>query len=811
MKFFRQTKETKRKISFFMALAMVISLLPVSPVAKAEEKEATVTVTGSVIGASITSVTSSSAVSGEAIITLTANDNYTFDDASKKTITVSTNGAIESKAANPCTVAAVTDSAMADNKGVTYTVTPKTTTCEITIKNISKDITVTLGGTATLKEEPDPDNNKGKYKVTYTLPQNSNIRYTVTSGGAAFNSGTDVVSGTVIKFEATPEDGYVWAEANALPSISVTPSQSVNFTKASGKNTATAEVTINAETTITVSDGKVVQESSTPGDETYSVVIDKSKLTSGISLTTTKKDGTAFNTSDKIKKGESINLTVKPNDTDAIWNETPDLTVVPEASKNTAWSVGSDKAYNSTVTINADTTITVSGGSLVAVTNDIINDVADKTTVADNENNMTVDKDAMKDTAVVNNIIQAIVKEYNTTSDGTITVADILDAMSNNTAKVNTSFSIKPSEDSFSSETAAKELLAKLPEDVKFDVKSIQDGVALDISITSDYLVSDEVVVSVAITELGKKIKITMDIPEALNKVDKANGKFYAIRIHGDEVTALECTENDGKISFLSDKFSTYVISFVENKKDDPKPDDPKPNTPSGGGGAYIPSTSATPAPSASAAPSASPSASADPSATPGADNTAAPAESSAPSDGGDNTTPTNSPAATDKPNDTGKDDTTDGTGPTAVKVGKKATVSGSQYKVTAVKGTRTVQFTKGKKNAKSIVVPSTVKISGKNYKVTTIAKNAFKGNKKLTKVTIGKNVNKIGVSAFQNCSKLKSIVIKSTKLTAKKVGKNAFKGINKKATFKVPKSKVKAYKKIVKAKGAGKNVKVKK
>ena len=35
MKFFKQTKETKRKISFFMALAMVISLLPASPVVKA--------------------------------------------------------------------------------------------------------------------------------------------------------------------------------------------------------------------------------------------------------------------------------------------------------------------------------------------------------------------------------------------------------------------------------------------------------------------------------------------------------------------------------------------------------------------------------------------------------------------------------------------------------------------------------------------------------------------------------------------------------------------------------------------------------
>jgi len=40
---------------------------------------------------------------------------------------------------------------------------------------------------------------------------------------------------------------------------------------------------------------------------------------------------------------------------------------------------------------------------------------------------------------------------------------------------------------------------------------------------------------------------------------------------------------------------------------------------------------------------------------------------------------------------------------------------------------------------------------------------------------------------------------------------KNAFKGIHKKATFKVPKAKIKAYKKLFKAKGAGKSFKVKK
>ena len=102
-------------------------------------------------------------------------------------------------------------------------------------------------------------------------------------------------------------------------------------------------------------------------------------------------------------------------------------------------------------------------------------------------------------------------------------------------------------------------------------------------------------------------------------------------------------------------------------------------------------------------------------------------------------------------------------------------------------------------------------KVSGKNYKVTAIAKNALKGNKKLTKLTIGANVKKIGANAFKGCSKLKNIVVKTKKLTKSKVGSNAFKGINAKATIKVPKAKVKAYKKIVKAKGAGKNVNVKK
>lgn len=99
----------------------------------------------------------------------------------------------------------------------------------------------------------------------------------------------------------------------------------------------------------------------------------------------------------------------------------------------------------------------------------------------------------------------------------------------------------------------------------------------------------------------------------------------------------------------------------------------------------------------------------------------------------------------------------------------------------------------------------------GKVFRVTEIGKNAFKKTPKLRKVIIGKNVRKIGANAFYGCKNLKNIKIKSTSLTKKSVGKNVFKGIHKKAVIKVPKKKLKDYKKILKGKGQAKSVKIKK
>ncbi|WP_455056792.1 cellulase family glycosylhydrolase [Jutongia sp.] len=164
-------------------------------------------------------------------------------------------------------------------------------------------------------------------------------------------------------------------------------------------------------------------------------------------------------------------------------------------------------------------------------------------------------------------------------------------------------------------------------------------------------------------------------------------------------------------------------------------------------------------------------------------------------------------PAATTAPVQTAQVPT-----PSSITVAKGDIVKdkNASYKISNVKS-NTVEY-KAALNSKkaTVTVPATVKVSGVTYKVTSIAKNAFKNNKKLKKVTIGANITTIGANAFAGCKNLKTVDIKSKKL--KSVGKNAFKGIHKKAVFKVPAKKLKAYKKLLNSKaGIKKTMKIKK
>ena len=199
--------------------------------------------------------------------------------------------------------------------------------------------------------------------------------------------------------------------------------------------------------------------------------------------------------------------------------------------------------------------------------------------------------------------------------------------------------------------------------------------------------------------------------------------------------------------------------------------------------------------PNASAAPdsSAAPGTSLSPTDTakPGASQT--PGTSSSP-------TGTAKPGASTAPTDTAKPDNSEETDTPAnpeptnspkpagstkkVKVGTKAKVAGNTYKVTA---NGKVTLTAAKKNVKSATVPRTVKIKRVLFKVTAIAPNVFKNNKKLTTVIIGKYVTKVGNNAFKGCKKLKTVKFAKgiSAKTKKSLKKQIVKAGAKKAKFK--------------------------
>lgn len=107
-------------------------------------------------------------------------------------------------------------------------------------------------------------------------------------------------------------------------------------------------------------------------------------------------------------------------------------------------------------------------------------------------------------------------------------------------------------------------------------------------------------------------------------------------------------------------------------------------------------------------------------------------------------------------------------------------------YQITQIKKkTGSVSVIRASKNVRTIVIPDQIKMNGYTFQVTKIGRKAFYSQKRLAKVTIGKNIKTIEQYAFAKCIKLKQIEIKSASI--KKVGKNAFSQIPKKNRVKIP------------------------
>lgn len=144
-------------------------------------------------------------------------------------------------------------------------------------------------------------------------------------------------------------------------------------------------------------------------------------------------------------------------------------------------------------------------------------------------------------------------------------------------------------------------------------------------------------------------------------------------------------------------------------------------------------------------------------------------------------------------------------------KIGNVYTVGNYKYKILTARlgGAGTVAFAGLAKNCTSVVIGKTVKIHGVKFKITKVADNALRKQKKVTSVTLGKNITRIGKYAFRGMSRLKLIKIQSAKIN--NVSKGALKGINKHAVIKVPKSRYIRYKTLFRNKGQARTVKIRK
>ena len=112
--------------------------------------------------------------------------------------------------------------------------------------------------------------------------------------------------------------------------------------------------------------------------------------------------------------------------------------------------------------------------------------------------------------------------------------------------------------------------------------------------------------------------------------------------------------------------------------------------------------------------------------------------------------------------------------------------VDGLMYEITSANEVTGYCPQRSRKNAKEVVIPSSVKYRGNTYKVTSISREAFYSCSSLQNITIPSSVTSIGDEAFSECRSLQSITIPSSVTS---IGKSAFAGCSSLQNITIPSS----------------------
>lgn len=72
------------------------------------------------------------------------------------------------------------------------------------------------------------------------------------------------------------------------------------------------------------------------------------------------------------------------------------------------------------------------------------------------------------------------------------------------------------------------------------------------------------------VTKLNNSVKVSLELPTTIKEVEEGYTRtYYVIRLHDGQVEKLDASIVDGKLTFETDRFSNYAISYVDTKIDD--------------------------------------------------------------------------------------------------------------------------------------------------------------------------------------------------------------------------------------------------
>lgn len=252
-----------------------------------------------------------------------------------------------------------------------------------------------------------------------------------------------------------------------------------------------------------------------------------------------------------LEVGDTVTLkaTVDPeNTTDQLaWSSSNNtVAIVDENGKVTAVGAGkatiTAKAGNQTAT--CEVTVYEVDSNISAPTIDTSKPV-DSVTVGIN------DEESQKNISdTLTSIVDNIANEKEVTSVNQETAKKIKQAIDDGKV-VSTEVQVKPVE---ASQVDAQD--KKVIEDHIDENVNIAQYLDINILVKADNQVIGE------INQLNKKITFTVAIPEDLMKEGRT---FYVIRVHDGKAEKLETAENeDGTLTFKTDKFSTYALAYED-------------------------------------------------------------------------------------------------------------------------------------------------------------------------------------------------------------------------------------------------------